>query len=704
MRRVFLLFLWLLLPMAAQALAAGDTGGWSSFWQRQQAQPVQVNADHLDLDQEEGSFVATGSVRLVQGEIRLQADRVEWHQDLQQASAVGGVRLDTKYSLLTGDELQINLGDGSGHLHRGQVVLKDRPFVLTGALIEKIDAGHYHLERGEFTTCNEADPAWHVGAREVHAYPDLGYATGRDAVFYLSDLPVMYAPFFFVPIGDKRQTGFLLPRAGFSERRGTIAAIPFYWAFARNQDATFYLDYLSRLGLGKGVDYRYVFGEANRGEARYYHINGFGEAADRYATAWEHFGISRQGWRLAADVEYVSSKDYFEDFGEAAKDYTKDESRSELLVSKSWDGQVLTGRTKYLRSLVADNDTTLQRLPEVHHDLLPHSLGDLPVYLEWNGSATYFWRREGETGGRLLFVPSLWADLSPVPGISLRPEVSLLGRLYRVADSESDKDGDLLPTFGLQTAGDFSRVYPMEEAGGWLGFRHTVEPRLSYRFLPEHDQSGLPQFDMADRLAPQSRIGYRFDNRVVGKFLSPEGGAMYREVLYLGLSQFYEMADLTVAEQKGEGLSGKLSPLRAEFQLRPAERVLFEGDLSYDLTSRHRDWTDIFLGTSVKGNRGDRLDLGWRYRRDEFSYLEGELTVSWFSPVFLRIEERFDLDARNSFEELLEAEYRGSCWSVKLSYRDRDDDREYLFSFSLSGLGNAVRFGGDLDGGNPLFE
>ena len=51
--------------------------------------------------------------------------------------------------------------------------------------------------------------------------------------------------------------------------------------------------------------------------------------------------------RLAADVEYVSSRDYFKDFGEEPEEYNKDQAQSVLTASRNWRKLNLTGLLKY---------------------------------------------------------------------------------------------------------------------------------------------------------------------------------------------------------------------------------------------------------------------------------------------------------------------------------------------------------------------
>ena len=49
-------------------------------------------------------------------------------------------------------------------------------------------------------------------------------------------------------------------------------------------------------------------------------------------------------------------------------------------------------------------------------------------------------------------------------------------------------------------------------------------------------------------------------------------------------------------------------------------------------------------------------------------------------------EARYSVDGREFLEHRAELEYRGQCWSVIFTYRDRPDDQEYLVNFTLAGL------------------
>ncbi len=75
-------------PMAALAQTAAVPFGRSAA---DTAQPVEITADRLELDQSTGIAVFTGSVRAGQGALRLAADRMQvYYRDGGKAGGAGG--------------------------------------------------------------------------------------------------------------------------------------------------------------------------------------------------------------------------------------------------------------------------------------------------------------------------------------------------------------------------------------------------------------------------------------------------------------------------------------------------------------------------------------------------------------------------------------------------------------------------------------
>ena len=103
---------------------------------------------------------------------------------------------------------------------------------------------------------------------------------------------------------------------------------------------------------------------------------------------------------------------------------------------------------------------------------------------------------------------------------------------------------------------------------------------------------------------------------------------------------------------------------------------------------------------SVRSSVGDaaenRLQLEYRYQENEQDYLDGRIETSLLKPVYVTLQERYDFNDQTNLEQVVMFEYRAQCWSLFLTYRDRLNDKEYLVSFALGGLGKVNKVGGSL--------
>lgn len=689
-RCLALLILLVLLVRPALALEIGTSLAGDT--------PVTLEADRLTHDGATGTYSASGQVRLRQGELTVDSDEVTWNPDTGEAVARGQVRVTEPAGEMQADELRLNLQSGVGQLHRARIFLREQNFHIAGDLIEKFGEQSYRVTGGSFTTCDGERPSWKFGAGSIDVTAGR-YAGAKHVVFYIKDIPVLYSPYLIYPAKTERESGFLMPRYGYSQKRGTQLSLAWYQVIDRHMDATFYLDYLSDLGIGKGVEYRYILGEEDEGTAHVYHINGIEGADDRYAFDWQHMGTLPGRVRLAADVEYVSSRDYFEDFGEVAGEYNKDQVQSVVVAARNWQKLNLTGQFKYTKDLQQDNDLTLQRLPEVNLTQVPRRLGDTPLYLGFDGTATHFWRKEGMKGERLNLRPSLAAVFQPGRAMAVIPEIGYRQRLYWTSDAGPgfEKEGDF--DFSTRVSTRFYRDFQPDFRGA-KKVRHSIEPELVYSYVPSDNQEQLPQFDAEDDLGPRNTLAYALTNRLIVRWEPQSGEPYLHELLYLRLSQEYDIRESRRDRLNNQDPLHPFSDLRAELILRPNRWSHLDIDARYDVNSTSDGASNRFLVFNARGTMedggGNALSLDYRYRQEELEYLFAEVDLAWLKPVYVNYQQRYDFAAQKTLEKVLNLEYRAQCWSVFLTLRDRLEDKEYLVAFALTGLGRIAKFGGEI--------
>ena len=402
--------------------------------------------------------------------------------------------------------------------------------------------------------------------------------------------------------------------------------------------------------------------------------------------------------RLTADVEYVSTRDYFKDFGVAAEEYNQDKAQSVISATRQWQRSILAGQLKYTKDLETDNDRTLQKLPEVVFATLPQRFAETPFFLAFDSAYTHFWRREGVTGNRLTLRPELSAAFHPGDFFDIRPAVGYLERLYSTSEEGTGYEQGGIVDFSTRVSSRFSRVY-LPDSGKISKLRHSIEPEFTYRYIPEDDQEHLPQFDALDTIASRNSISYGVVNRLVARLEGAGGTPYYHEYAYLRLTQSYDFRD---EEPALPGEPQPFSPLRTELIVRPNAFSYVDLDVGYNVNSGAGDFSDRLTGVSARAGVhdgvGNSFALDYQYTPDTLSYLGTSVDIAWLHPIYLNYQHRQDFDAGEILEQVLNVEYRAQCWSLFLTVRDRLNETEYLVSFALTGLGRVTELGGRLRG------
>ena len=658
---------------------------------------ISLVADYLAYNAEDDSYEARGDVVLRRAKVELKAEEILWQATTQDAAAQGSVQLNDVGAEFSGDRLQYNMATGQGQVRDGRVFVHEGNFHLVGEQIEKHGQVDYFVKNGSFTTCDGDIPDWKFSASEVDVTLG-GYARAKDVWFHIRDVPVLYTPYFEFPVQTDRESGFLMPRFGYSNNKGTRVSTAWYQVIDRHMDATIYLDYLSKVGLGKGLEYRYALANQNNGKALYSHVTGLKENPDLYYLKWEHRGELPGDWRLTIDAEYTDKKLFFEEFGEVAEDYNRDKTVSTLILQRNWQKLNLVGYTRYIKDLENNNDETLQRLPELGLGLTRYRLGDTPFYAGLESYATRFQRdkgEDGEDGERLYLRPFLSAVLKPGSWLEIVPQVALHERLYSTDEGDDEK---FVPEFSLGLA---TRLVKNFDVNRWgiERIQHSIEPKAVYTYVPDEDQDDLPLFDLFDRIGRQNDIGYALVNRLTASSVAADGSTAYREVLNLRLSQSY---DIDEARNNRSGDNRPFSDVRVELDFQPARYF------SLDAESRIPVYDDagfrtLRIGTTAKDDKGNAVEIDYSYKDVNFEsvatdYIKFQLDTSVLKPVYVSFEDRYDFRESRELEKVVGLEYRSKCWSVLMTYRNRyredeQDDNEFMMTFILAGLGQDQGFG-----------
>ncbi|MFO0752003.1 MAG: LPS assembly protein LptD [Thermodesulfovibrionales bacterium] len=649
---------------------------------------VTITADTLEHDREKDTYVATGNVVIEKDGTLLHADRAVLHQDTSDAEAEGNVRYEDMRTIINAERASLNLDTKTGTLYNALIHLKDQKgmrarkditgkteridYWIRGDEIRKISESHYYAKTATFTTCtpaaaaadNAGDPlraestSWCIKGNDVDV--EIGERMrAKDATFRLKGLPVLYTPYLWAPVLTERQTGFLYPLIGNSSTKGFRFSPAFYWAIDENKDATLTLDYYSKRGLGKGIEYRYL-DFTGKGQWYAYHL--YDRELD--SNFVELRGFHEQQWgdiRGFADVNYINHRDFYKEYAYKREVRTQRFLQSSAELSAPVNDTRLYLLSQYWVDLLEGSVNVPQRLPELGYVVNPSRVG--PLLFSLSSSATNFWREEEVSGQRVDINPAVSYTFGNA--VQVYQSLSLRETLYQLRNEGAFSSSLHRETFEY-TANLLTRFRKVYSSA-----THSIEPSLTYTYIP--GTRAVPLFDSVDSIEGTSRAKVALLNTI----------ALKNMVLSFRVTQPYSF-----------------DPKEDAHSLEPTlvEAGAAGGPFALSVSMTHdfdEGRTETFNTTfSARILPGTAITLGENYTRasDILQYNAG--VVSLLSKKWsVDANAWYDSKGQGLRDTTVRLRYTEQCWATELAFTRRPGDAtrppEYSFALflELRGLG-----------------
>ncbi|MFQ5428488.1 MAG: LPS-assembly protein LptD [Thermodesulfobacteriota bacterium] len=673
--------------------------------------PVELTADFLSYDKEAQTYYAKGNVVVNQEGVTMETEGVIMNVAAGKARTSGKTLIfDADGNTVSGRDLWIDLRKNTAVIASGRIFYKKENIHVEGDTLRKTGPDSYEGKNVSYSTCDCGQEgksrAWSFFASEANI--DLGeYMRARHAFFRIKDRTVLYTPYLRVAMQRERQTGFLLPKPGYSELRGFVLDNSFFWAISRSRDLTLYLDVETTRGFGGGLEYRYIRKPTSRGNFYFYsfverdieRVRTFREglnnlarpesaSANRWQLKWNHAEVLPAGFNIRADVNVVSDDEYFVDFGGSA-DKSLESVESNVSVSKNWSIYSLVAQLRTFDNLLIDDDTTtLRKLPEITLTASDKRIQRTPLYLSHTSSFINFSRSEGTTGQRLDLQPTISLPLSPGDYFDLNTSITPRGTFYLLSENPG---GRYVDRYLYKVASDltttFGRTYYRN--GKTDALRHTIRPKLSYVYIPEANQGTLPSFDSVDLIPASNTITYSLNSILTGR-RTKEDIVSFHDYIYLELKQSYDIYEARRRRLTPTDKKRPFSDVTAEAILKPTLNSKITGKVNYNVYDNRPSSFDVNL--DVSDSRGDRLTLSQRFLRDSTNFIEGSLKFHLSNAFSFSYLERYAIDEKRSLERTIVGSYLHQCWGVELTYSRTLVENLVYLSFNLKGIGDVVGF------------
>ena len=518
-----------------QALAAAATDQPNSSF------PIYASADYGYYDNENYAELS-GDVQINQGRQQISADKVVVNVQDGIAAAQGNVLLvDAAQSTQSTDgNPRVSLKDSpKGGLitvadelayqtDSTKATAKDVAFASVplqaygyAKRLNKVDESRVEIDDVMFTTCAPDNPTWQINAKNIDINTDTGRGEAYNATLKVKNTPVLYLPYFNFPIDDRRTSGFLLPRGGFSTEGSFNVQLPYYFNLAPNYDATVTPTIFTDRNPMLTGEFRYLTEKFGYGSltGSYLPNDKQYDDEDRKRFYYDHHWQSKDIPNLSIDAlyQYVSDPKFLNDF-ETLGDETV-QLNLPRRIQANYYNDYLTALAKIEtfqtldRNLtnsekILDKDKPYDRLPQlsVKYRVPWVTQFDLTGISDF----AYFKRpiddgsAPEQSGGRLYNKLTAAYPMMRTWGY-VTPSVSLQ-HLYTQFDQESadanglDKNSKsqsiFVPQFSIDSGLNFFKTgTPFGKFDESLGGYQLLSPRLKYVYSPYKDQTDVPNFN-----------------------------------------------------------------------------------------------------------------------------------------------------------------------------------------------------------------
>lgn len=762
---------------------------------------VDFKAPSVEFSKERSEIKGAGGVLISGRGVHAQADTATFNTESKEALLEGGVRFSTPQGAIGATRATVDIDTETGTFESAEFAIEPGNFGVSSEEAKKLSETEFELTGCTFSTCACEDPKtkpWSVRARRGHITQE-GYAHTYDTTLRVYDVPILYTPYLVFPVKKERASGLLAGSYGYDSEDGVSLHQPIFGVIDDHTDVTLTPFIESRTRWGAALDARKAFSRYNYAEGRLLYsdeslrdgslrgtdlsgiadppVNEDGEFDEEnrfggyFSQLWRSDPSADLSASFLADVHYVSDDLLLREMDEPSIGSPEDRYATSTMALRAapLDFASLEVRGEFNQALREDDDDEiLQRLPELSVGALKsfRPFGFNPYGLKLTSRldvlSTDFVRNDGYDGWRTDIRPMVTVPFHVANYFSSSLSVGMRETIYNLDErfstdgtTELDANQDRQVFDARYAIGSsVERVYDLER-GNWLSrltgwglenrgrelvrVKHTIEPGVSFAFVPDTSQEQLPLFDSLDRIRERSLFVYGFTTRLYGRFdsrfrgvgeipelaselsdlpvadapmslgelgtvtenpfgtgdVSPRRKGDVREIANFTLRQGYDYKeDIEDNDPDREGFSD----VNARVGLYPSRYFGFVFDTNYGLEDGSvSSWA---VQHHIRDDRGDALRVRYSFiedqsQSDELSQIEGQLEVKIADRLKLGYYGRYDESDREFIDSSVGLRILSACncWHLDLGYRERlNPEKEQVFlRFTFAGLGDITQ-------------
>jgi lipopolysaccharide assembly outer membrane protein LptD (OstA) len=634
---------------------------------------VRYQATTITYDLERSIIILRDSSTITYKDITLKSDSAYYHIETNHLEAFGRCHLRQLDDSIQGKFIKYNIESQKALMTSGRTQIEEG--FIDGEEIYWIDEKTVNSYNGTYTTCDDSPPHYYFYSPKMKVY--LGdMVIARPIFLYIQDIPVLGAPFWFVPISSKRKSGLLPFRIGNSATFGKfIRGLAYYFVISDYADITLQLDAMEKKGIMPQLEGVWDYSPFSKGKVFASYIRDTESEKVRYnieaRSASELFLF---GSSFNCDIKYVSDNSYRQDYAETTAIWLEREISSQATLTRAVSGYKNTIAFER-REDYTDTTVTL-KLP--YYTLSgPSSMLFSTVSYALSGHVS----RDRRTttldttdvfGANLHTTPTVQQNVLGI--FSLSPKLALDVALF-----DEDTSGKKWPSrfgysFATTLSTNFFRVFGIEMLGV-RGLLHKILPSVTYTYTPAFDFDAFPAVTGIPSYAHANNLSFGLNQEIEAK-IGEE--AKKQNILRFNLNGGYNL------------ISDSLSDVRflvsAPYNPLPSPVTTFNTQIDGNIDPYTREYS-----YSVTNNLGIKLDflslnIGQSYRRGGNYQIWFNGNIKPTSNWTMTYSARYDWQTKGLVDYSFGIVRNLHCWEAVFNFNQLGDNWRYDFKIQIKSI------------------
>ncbi len=673
--------------------------------------PWHIRANRIEVFKDSGIIIGDGNVTVTRNNFSIKANHIRYNHTKATVLASGNVIIHTGQDIISGDLADIDLKKQTGTIKNARLFLRRNNVHVKAQKITKTGTEQYTAKDAVITTCEGECPDWSFKCSSLELTIG-GMAWAYNDTFRVKNFPILYSPIFVLPVNIYRKTGLLFPYYGSSNRNGLEICEPFFWAINEFMDATFYPHYMSRRGWMQGIEFRYTLSQQTKGIFRYNYLR------DRLESEDKQYGRSRWWLRAKADqalpagisarldLDLASDSQYLSEFDDGPMGYdktnqvfTKEFSRSlsdktsvirpsTLQLSRPFDEYFTGAELRYNYNLISqERDQTVQELPYIYATGFSQNIPKTPLFYRWDTTYINYWRSKDVRYQRIDIKPTIFLPVNLWNKANLLLYTSVEDTFYQVSNTTAGSGVASTPNrvegeMGADISTAITRIFHWNSN---YEIRHAIQPRLSWFYRPEVNQTDLPQIDAIDNLEPENKITFSLINYISTKKTDINGTSAFNDILRMQITGSYDIRKATEKLAPGEKRQ-PFSDIYTTTTFMPCKYLSLRYDMTYSPYKPGITNENFLVNASTAYGQHMRANFIYNHVTGQRNL---DLNIS--SPIVEGLSVAYstnrNLTLGTEVSSSYNVIYHAGCWSLIWTLTKNQEETRWMMNIVLTGLG-----------------